>query len=134
MHYINVLTAMKNAYVLLSALTWQNHRASLTLQLTLEQCGGKGCRPLCTVKNLCETLGSRTPQQIQKSSDVQIPYIKWCRSVHTVRFRNPWTPNLRSKTVQVIYGKYPCISGSVQFKPMLFKGQLYLHLCYHNCS
>lgn len=62
---------------------------------------------------------------IPKSTDAQILYIKWLRTVHTVGpphlwMRNPgiWRPNCIS------IEKNPCISGPMLFKPLLFKGHL----------
>lgn len=54
-------------------------------------------------------------------------HIKWSRSVLVVCPLYPWTPSLRWKIVQVFIGKkIHIISGPMQCKTMLFKGQLYL--------
>lgn len=50
-------------------------------------------------------------------------YIKWHRPMHTVGPLHLQTPNFRSKTEQIFTaGKNPHISGLMQFKPLLFKG------------
>lgn len=70
------------------------------------------------------------PLQIPKSSDAQVPYITWRRSMHTFGPSHPQTHNCGLKTVQVFTEKN--ISGPMQFKPMLFRGQLYFLLHYHS--
>lgn len=56
--------------------------------------------------------------------DAQVSHIKQHRAMHTVSSPYLWTPNLRSNTLQVFTEKNPRISGPMQVKPMLFKGQL----------
>lgn len=65
---------------------------------------------------------------IPKSTGAHIPELKWCRTMHTVGPPHLHTPNCRLKTIQVFIAekKNPGLSGSMQFKPVLSKGQLYL--------
>lgn len=77
--------------------------------------------------------------------DAQVRYIQRCVTRHTVGPLHAWIPNRRSKTLFSIHGwltpwmqnqkiqKGDCIfiennlhvSGPMQFKPLMFKGQLY---------
>lgn len=46
--------------------------------------------------------------------------------MHAVGPRHLWTPNGTWKRIQVCIAKNPYVSGPMTFKPILFKGQLYL--------
>lgn len=65
--------------------------------------------------------------QIPKSADAQVTCVKWHRSLHTVSLPHPQTPNHRSKTLQVFIETNVRICGPVQFKLMMFEGQLYFN-------
>lgn len=59
--------------------------------------------------------------------------VKMLFSTHS--WLNPWMCSLGIRKADcIVIENDLCVNGPVQFKPMLFKDQLCLHLCYHNCS
>lgn len=124
-----------------------------------EQCGGLGCLPWSSGKSTFSgsfdppktsvipeyprEIGVRTPPPMPKSADAQVPYIKWCRTMHAVgplnhgfptadqkTLFNAWLvesliPNLRiQRAIYTYIEKTLRLTGPMQFKAMLFKGQL----------
>lgn len=92
------------------------------------------CQPLHTVKNLHVTSGSPRPQwsfsglvpgpsHIQNFVDDHVPYIKWCRIMHTVSLLHTQTPKNRSK----INLFNPWLVESTDVKTVDVKGQLYIY-------
>lgn len=63
------------------------------------------------------------PTLIPKFEDVQVPYTKWPISLPTVH-PHPRLPPADQKQFRYLMKK-KYVSGPMQFKPMLFKSQLY---------
>lgn len=56
------------------------------------------------------------PPRLSQSVDAPVPYIKWCRSMHTVSPPHLRTSNLGSKTVHVFIEIHPHRRGHTQLK------------------
>lgn len=117
------------------------------IQLILEQLGVRGADPSCEVNNTHITLESPktslslgihggshppAPHTNTKIHGCSIPDIKWNRTMHTVSPPCPQIPSHGCKILFLIGGWLNCgceknlhLSGPLQFKPVIFKGQLY---------
>lgn len=63
---------------------------------------------------------------ISKSTDAQVPYIKWGRSMHTVSPLHLWTPSHGLKIVLVFIGKTSVCKWMLTVQIILFKDQLHI--------
>lgn len=106
----------------------------IKLQLTIEPRGGLGARiPLRITVESPKTeipLPSGGGLVLGPPADTQICGCSslLCKMAQINTYSRPlhlWTPNLGSKTVQVFIERSLRMSGRSQFKPLLFKSQLY---------
>lgn len=98
-----------------------------------------------------KTTGALSPLQITKSLDAPVSSIKWHKTMHPVSPPHSWIPKYRLEILFLTKGwlntqmqnlgihrttvfieKSPHISGPTEFKPVLFKGQLYIKV--HSAS